>query len=203
MDNTATSAPQGFGDSRSERLPIPEQSAMNDAQRAAADALIRGPRKAILGPFVPLLLTPVLMERVGKAGEALRFESTLPDCVRELVICMVARETGNQFEWQMHAPLAIQAGVPATAIDALAAGRRPRGLDSEPACAFDFVSELMARHGVSDETYAETTSHFGEARIVELTALVGYFVMVCWIMNVARTPGVCTSKIPPLLPFPR
>lgn len=203
MDNIATATPQGFGDSRSERLPIPEQSAMNDAQRAAADALIHGPRKAILGPFIPLLLTPVLMERIGKAGEALRFESTLPDCVRELVICMVARETGNQFEWQMHAPLAIQAGVPATAIDALAAGCRPRGLDSEPACAFDFVSELMARHGVSDETYAETTSRFGEARIVELTALVGYFVMVCWIMNVARTPGVCTSKIPPLLPFPR
>lgn len=203
MDNTTTATPQGFGDSRSERLPIPEQSAMNDAQRAAADALIHGPRKAILGPFIPLLLSPALMERIGKAGEALRFESTLPDCVRELVICIVARETGNQFEWQMHAPLAIQAGVPATAIDALAAGRRPRGLDSEPACAFDFVSELMARHGVSDETYAETTARFGEARIVELTALVGYFVMVCWIMNVARTPGVGTSKIPPLLPFPR
>jgi 4-carboxymuconolactone decarboxylase len=103
----------------------------------------------------------------------------------------------------MHAPLAMKAGVPSTAIDALAAGRRPRGLESELACAFEFVNELMARHGVSDETYAETTSHFGEARIVELTALVGYFVMVCWIMNVARTPGVPASKIPALLPFPR
>lgn len=203
MDNAATTTPQGFGDSRSERLPVLEQSAMNDAQRAAADALLRGPRKAILGPFIPLLRAPVLMERIGKAGEALRFESTLPDCVRELVICVVARETGNQFEWQMHAPLAIQAGIPATAIDALAAGRRPRGLDPEPACAFDFVHELMARHGVSDETYAETASHFGEAQIVELTALVGYFAMVCWIMNVARTPGVYASKVPALRPFPR
>src|SRR5208337_1421672 len=81
--------------------------------------------------------------------------------------------------------------------------RHRRVLDSESACAFDFVNELMARYGVCDETYAETTSHFGEARIVELTTLVGYFVMVCWIMNVARTPGVCTFKIPPLLPFPR
>ena len=127
MNNIATATPQGFGDSKSERLPIPEWSAMNDVQRAAADALINGPRKAILGPFIPLLLTPVLMERIGKAGEALRFESTLPDCVRELAICMVARETGNQFEWQMHVPLAIKAGVTSSAIDALAAGRRPRG----------------------------------------------------------------------------
>lgn len=205
MNNTAvaTATPQGFGDSKSERLPIPEGSAMNDAQRATADAIINGPRKGIFGPFIPLLQTPVLMERIGKLGEALRFESTLPDHVRELVICMVARETGNQFEWQTHASLAMKAGGPSAAIDALAAGRRPRGLESEDACAFDFVSELVSRHGVCDETYAETISHFGEAGVVELTALVGYFVMVCWIMNVARTPGVCASKVPALLPFPR
>lgn len=205
MDHTVdtTTTPQGFGDSKSERLPIPERSAMNDVQRAAADAIINGPRKGIFGPFSPLLQTPVLMERIGKIGEALRFEGNLPDRVRELAICMVARETGNQFEWLTHAPLAINSGVPSTAIEVLAAGRRPRGLDSEPACAFDFVNELMARNGVSDETYAEATSHFGDAGIVELTALVGYFVMVCWIMNVARTPGVCASKISALLPFPR
>lgn len=117
--------PQGFGPSTAERLPVPERDAMSEAQRAAADAIINGPRKALFGPFVPLLQTPALMERIGKTGEALRFAGTLPDRVRELVICVVARETGNQFEWQTHAPLAIKAGVAAPAIDALAAGRRP------------------------------------------------------------------------------
>jgi 4-carboxymuconolactone decarboxylase len=90
---------QGFGDTTSERLPIPERIAMSDAQRTAADAIINGPRKAIFGPFVPLLQTPVLMERIGKTGEALRFDGTLAERIRELVICLVARETGNQFEW--------------------------------------------------------------------------------------------------------
>jgi 4-carboxymuconolactone decarboxylase len=176
---------------------------MNDAQREAADAIINGPRKAIFGPFVPLLQTPLLMERIGKTGEALRFDGSLPERVRELAICVVARETGNQFEWQTHAALAIKAGVPPAAIDALAAGRRPRGLESNEACAVDFVMELMLRHGVCDETYAETTTCFGDAGIVELTALAGYFVMVCWIMNVARTPGMSASNIPALVPFPR
>ena len=199
----AAATPQGFGNTKTERLPRPERSAMNDAQRAAADAIINGPRKAIFGPFVPLLQTPVLLEHVGKAGETLRFQSTLPNHVRELVICIVARETGNQFEWQTHAPIAIQAGVPEIAIDGLGAGRRPRGLESEQAFVVDFVKELMSRHGICDQTYIEAVSHFGEAGVVELTALVGYFVMVCWIMNVARTPGVVGSKIPALLPFPR
>lgn len=197
-----TGMAQGFGFSRSERIPVPERAAMSEAQRAAADAIIHGPRRAIFGPFVPLLQTPALMERIGKAGEALRFEGTLPDQVRELAICVVARETGNQFEWQTHAPLAIKAGVSPAAIDALAAGRRPRDLPVVQACAVEFVGELMLRHGVSDETYAETVSCIGQAGTVELTALVGYFVMVCWIMNVARTPGPRDSTAPGLTAFP-
>lgn len=193
---------QGFGASTSERLPIPDREAMSEAQRAAADSIINGPRKAIFGPFIPLLQTPALMERIGKTGEALRFEGKLPDNIRELAICVVARETGNQFEWQTHAPLAIKAGVPEQAIAALAAGRRPRALAAEEACAADFVAELMLRHGVSDDTYAEAVACFGQDGTVELTALAGYFVMVCWVMNVGRTPGPANAAAPGLHAFP-
>ena len=204
MNNSPESmaSPQGFGASTAERLPIPDRAAMSEAQQAAADAIINGPRKAIFGPFVPLLQTPALMERIGKTGEALRFDGTLPEKIRELVICVVARETGNQFEWQTHAPLAIKAGVAPDAIDALAAGCRPRCLPPDEECAVDFARELMQRHGVSDASYAEARSCFGEPGTVELTALIGYFTMVCWIMNVARTPGPAGSKTAGLTAFP-
>jgi 4-carboxymuconolactone decarboxylase len=195
-------AAQGFGRSNFERIPVPDSDAMNDAQRTAAEAIINGPRKAIYGPFVPLLQTPVLMERVGKIGETLRFEGILCDRIREIAICVVARETSNQFEWQTHAPLAIQAGVAASAIHALAIGRHPTELTSDESCAVAFVVELMRRHGVSDATYAEGTEIFGVPGAVELTTLVGYFAMVCWVMNVARTPGPLASKTPVLTPFP-
>ena len=33
---------------------------------------------------------------------------------------------------------------------------------------------------------------WGEPTMVELLTLVGYFAMVCWLMNVARTPGPVT-----------
>jgi alkylhydroperoxidase family enzyme/predicted MFS family arabinose efflux permease len=200
---TSSSTPQGFGASTAERLPIPARNAMSEAQRHAADAIIAGPRKAILGPFVALLQCPALMEHVGKTGETLRFQGCLPKQVRELAICVVARETSNQFEWQMHAPLAIEAGVAQTAIDSIHAGRRPRGLAAELETTVDFVTELMLRHGVGDETYAEAIHKFGEAGTVELAALVGYFAMVCWVMNVARTPGPENTRTAPLTAFPR
>ncbi len=200
--NVRAAARQGFAAGGTERLPLPARDAMTDTQRAAAEAIIAGPRKAIFGPFVPLLQCPALMERIGKTGEALRFGGGLPERVRELAICVVARETSNQFEWQTHASKALDAGVARDAIDALAAGARPRGLTADEEAATDLVTELMQRHGVSDRTYAEAIRQFGEPGTVELTALVGYFVMVCWIMNVARTPGPAGSPTVPLAAFP-
>ena len=151
---------------------------------------------------MPLLQTPVLMERIGKTGEALRFEGGLPERIRELAICVVVRHVSNQFEWQTHVPLALRAGASQATIDALAAGRRPKDLAADEEAVVDFLSELMNRNGVSDETYAAAVEHFGTEGAVELTALAGYFVMVGWIMNVARTPGPAGTATPPLIAFP-
>ena len=64
---------QGFGEHTTQRLPLPQPDQLNAAQLAAAAAIISGPRKALFGPFVPLLQTPVVMERIGALGETLRF----------------------------------------------------------------------------------------------------------------------------------
>ena len=148
----ASMTPQGFSAGTAERLPIPTRDSMSEAQQRATDAIIAGPRKAIFGPFVPLLRRPALMEAISKTGETLRFQGCLSEQVREFAICVVARQTSKQFEWQMHAPLAIKAGVAQAAIDALHAGRRPRELIAELETTVDFINELMLRHGVSDAT---------------------------------------------------
>jgi 4-carboxymuconolactone decarboxylase len=187
-------APQGFTPGAAERLPMPPAATLDAAQRAAAQALIDGPRKGVYGPFLPLLRSPVLLDRMARVGEYLRFDSVLHARVRELATCAAARHVGNQFEWCMHAPLAEKAGVEAGAIEALRQGARPRGLQADEQAALDFTQELLHTHGVSDPTYAAALAAFGEQGVVELASLVGYFVMVSWLMNVARTP---TQPVPP------
>ena len=182
--------PQGFSHLASDRMPMMTPEAMSAAQRAAADALIAGPRKAVFGPFIALLRSPELMGRIGKVGEYLRFESLLEERIRELVTCFAARHVSNQFEWLMHAPLALKAGVAQTTLDAIAAGKRPQGLPADEAAVLDFSAELLQHHGVSDATYQETMALLGEQGVVELSSLIGYFVMVCWVMNVSRTPAL-------------
>jgi 4-carboxymuconolactone decarboxylase len=180
---------QGFATGASERLPMPPLDALDAAQKAAAQALIDGPRKGVYGPFLPLLRSPVLLDRVAKVGEYLRFESVLDARVRELATCVAARHVSNQFEWVMHAPLAVKAGVSPEAIEALRQGARPQPLAADEQDAVDFAQELLATHGVSDRTYALALSRWGEQGVVELTMLVGYFAMISWLMNVARTPA--------------
>ena len=181
--------PQGFAGQNFERLPLIPENERSEAQRAAADAIIRGPRKAIFGPFLPLLHTPALMERVGELGAALRFDSGLPDRIRELVIVATARATDNQFEWQTHAPLALKAGISQATLDALAVRKMPRGLPEDETAALDLVYEILNYNGLSDATFAEAERLFSRPGLVELTVLVGYFATICWVMNVARTPG--------------
>lgn len=195
------STAQGHAAGAAERLPMPTMASLDDAQRAAAQTLLDGPRKGVYGPFVPLLRSPVLLERVARLGEFLRFEGVLEVRVRELATCVVARHVSNQFEWAMHAPLAIRAGVAPEAIEALRQGAAPRPLAPDEQAAVDFVRELLAAHGVSEPTYQTALAGWGERGVVELTTLVGYFAMVSWLMNVARTPAQASGG-PGLDAFP-
>ena len=103
--------------------------------------------------------------------------------------CAVARHVGNQFEWLLHGALAVKAGVSADAIEGLRLGRRATPLAEDEQIALDFTLEILQSNGVSQPTYAAVESHFGQRTVVELSALVGYFVMVGRVMNIAHTPA--------------
>lgn len=171
-----------------ERLCPP--ASLDADQQQAADELTRGPRGGVYGPFRPLLHRPPLLRSVAQVGQTLRYEGTLEAALREWTICVVARELQNVFEWEMHAPLATAAGVPTTALTALLAGQAlPADLRADLALAHRVAHELVTTHHVADATYADALHIWGEAMLVEMLTLVGYFTMVCWVMNVARTPG--------------
>jgi 4-carboxymuconolactone decarboxylase len=176
---------------------------MDDAQRAAADALIAGPRKGVKGPFIPLLRSPQLMDRLQRVGEYLRFDSALPPRLSEFATLMVARAWTQQFEWYVHVPLALKAGASQATIDALREGARPDDMSADEAIVYDFASELLANRGVSDVTYRWCVESLGERGVVDLAGLVGYFALVSMVLNVARTPPEVVPGIAELPPLSR
>lgn len=171
-----------------DRMPPLKLEEMNAAQKTAAEALIAGPRKAVKGPFIALLRSPLLMDRLQRVGEYIRFDSSLPPRISEFTMCVVSRVCTQQFEWFTHVPLAMKEGTSAETIEALRCGRRPNDMHADEALVYDFTQELMAHHGVCDATYAAAVERFGERGVIDLTGLIGYFITVSLVLNVAHTP---------------
>ncbi len=148
-----------------DRLGPLQDSEMTEAQRAASDAIIAGPRGAVYGPFVPLLRSPELMEAAQRMGEYLRYRSAIGVRLSELAILVTAREWNQQVEWAIHAPIAGQVGIPADVIAAIARRERPAAMLVDESVVHDFCVELHRDKRVSDRVYADALALFGEVPV--------------------------------------
>ncbi len=174
-------------DPNPERLPPIPSGEMTAAQRGAAEALVRGRRGALFGPFVAMLRSPQLLERAQRLGEYLRYDSALPSRLRELAILITARHFRQAYEWHVHAPAAAQAGLLPGAIADIAAGLRPQQLMPDESIVYDFCVELLTAHEVRDATYAHALALLSEQGLIDLCGVCGYYGLLALIMNVART----------------
>jgi 4-carboxymuconolactone decarboxylase len=168
-----------------DRLPLP--SMLTPEQRAAVATFESGPRGALFGPFVPLLRSPQLMTRLQLVGKYLRFDSSLAPYLTELVILIVARRWGQDFEWGHHAPLARAAGLGNDVITAIRDGAGVTGPDDVQAV-WRLVDGLETARAVDDPTFAAAAAAVGETGVVEVIATVGYYTTLAMVMNAARTP---------------
>lgn len=184
------------------RMPPVPKDKMTEAQKKALEEVIasRGAGGAE-GPFVPMLRSPELMNRLQTLGEYVRFHNSIGTKLTEFVILLTARQWTQQYEYDAHQPLALKAGLNQEIISAITEGRRPTGMAADEEIVYDFCSELRQNQGVSDATYARAVGKFGEQGVIDMTGLVGYYTTLAMIMNVARSP-LPDGKKPPLAPFP-
>ena len=191
-----------------DRLPPLPPEQLSEAQRQAVAILLAGPRSTLEGPFIPLLRSPALMTRLQQTGAYLRFESPLPARLRELVILWVARQWNQPVEWAVHHPLALAAGLAPAVLEAIREGQRPgeqapeelapESLTPEEWLALDVCEALSAQRDMDDATYARAVAQLGEAGLVDLIALVGYYGLLALVLNVARTPAPpCPAPLNP------
>ena len=189
--------------SAQDRLPMIPADTLTEAQRqAVADyASIRG--VDLVGPpwsvilRVPDLLVPSLQMRMHNINN-----SALSRKLTEFAILIAARFMTSNFEWAAHAEAALEAGLSPSILAAVADGRRPEQMDEGEEILYDFCTELLWNHSVSDRTYARALAEFGEAGVVEAAGLEGYYIYIAMMMNVARSP-LPAGESPALAPFPR
>jgi len=118
------------------------------------------------------------------------------------VILITAREWSQAYEWNAHQPLAVKGGLNPEIAKAIAEGRRPTGMAEDEEVLYDFVTELLQNHSVSDPTYARAMAKFGEKAVLDTIGLMGHYSLIAMVLNTARTP-VPPGGPPRLEPFPR
>jgi 4-carboxymuconolactone decarboxylase len=185
-----------------DRMPPLRADKMTDAQRKAAAEMIAGPRKGVRSPFIPLLRSPELMDRLQKVGEYLRFQTSLEQRISELIMLIVSRDWTQHFEWFVHVPLGRKAGISEDTVAALAEGRRPSGMSEDEELAYDFCVELLRNKGVSETTYRRAVMKFGENGVIDMIGVAGYFTTVSMVMNVAHSPPSDDKSVGALSPYP-
>ena len=169
-----------------ERLPTISPESYTSEQKKAADEFMAARKVPVFGPFEPMMHSPEVMSQARSAGDYLRYKSALGNTLSELVILITAREWTQDFEWAVHYPIAIKAGIKADIASAIADGRRPTGMSEDEEIVYDFSTELHKNKRVSDRTFERAEKRFGKKAVVDLVGINAYYTSLAMQMNVAQ-----------------
>ena len=170
------------------RLPTIDPNDYTDEQKAAATEFEKVRNRPVFGPFEPLMHSPEVMSKARSFGDYLRYNSAIGNTLSELVILVTAREWTQDYEWYVHYPIALQAGISEDLANAIAEGRRPTGMSEDETIVYEFSIELHRNKQVSDATFKAALDRFGYKGVVDLTGINGYYSFLAMQMNMAKYP---------------
>jgi 4-carboxymuconolactone decarboxylase len=171
------------------RLAVLNEDQLNDDQRVLLAALRAGPRGASItprGPFAVWMHAPQFGQLAQALGGHCRYKTALPPRLSEFAILCTARMWRAQYEWFAHAPMAEKAGVKPKTIADLRAGREPKSAARDERAIYAFTQELYKARRVSDRTYKRLRDILGDAAMVELVGILGYYALISMTLNVFR-----------------
>jgi 4-carboxymuconolactone decarboxylase len=157
-----------------------------DQQRIARE--IASTRNRVGGPFGVWLRTPAIADAANHLGNTLRRDSNLDRRLFELMVLVIARHWGAQYEWFVHESAARQAGLPDAVIAALREGRPPAFAREDEQLVYDAVTELQNSKTLSDDTYARALAAFGLELLIEFISAAGFYTMVAMMLNAFDVP---------------
>ena len=169
-----------------QRLPTIPPDQYTAEQKKASEEFMAARKAPVFGPFEPMMYSPEVMNLARSMGDYLRYHSSIGNTLSELVILVTAREWSQDYEWSLHYPIALKAGVRKSIADAIADGRRPTGMGADEEIVYDFTTEVLKNKRVSDATFHRAEQRFGKKGTVDMAAIAGYYAFLAMQLNMAR-----------------
>ncbi|MEU5041811.1 carboxymuconolactone decarboxylase family protein [Streptomyces griseorubiginosus] len=141
------------------------------------------------GPFNAMLLSPPVGHAVQAVGSAVRYDSVLPDRVREMAILAVAAHWNSAFEREAHEAVGRTCGLSDRVMAALRLGVVPPLTDPTEQTALRTTHALILTGELTDEEYDDAVRALGARGLFELTTLVGYYGLLALQLRVFAGEG--------------
>ena len=150
-----------------------------DHPELASDiAKIKGARGGLINIYKLLLHSPTVsmtwFEHIG----AIRWKTKLTPRLREIAIVRIASVARYAYALQQHVPtIAVPDGVSLEECEALKDWRGSKFFSEAERAALAYVDAIIAAPEVSDDVFNAVRKHYSEREVVELTILVGTYIM--------------------------
>ena len=142
----------------------------------------------LIGPFNPLLYSPMIGQGFAEYLGAERKHTTLSDIVREVIILTVGAVWESAYELYAHTAVADKVGLPRETVAALAAGQTPEKLSGEELVAHEFARSLAAEHRIDPGLYARAVEAFGPKGVVDMVHLTSLYMGTSALLNAFAVP---------------
>jgi len=143
------------------------------------------PQGTLAGPFNAFVTAPETGRRLTSLGAHLRFSTSIGRRLSEVAIITVGARWQAEFEWWAHARMAREHGVAPGVIDAIRRGAEPPfGPETDDERTVWVVARQLVTTGkVSPDACTAAQRLLGDAGLVELVALCGYYSLICYLLN--------------------
>jgi len=170
------------------RVPPVEVSRLSPEGKRIHDA-IAGPRGGMVGgPFAIWMHVPAIADTANQFGNALRLHGKLEKRLFELMVLLIARHWGAQYEWFAHEKAALEAGLARETVEAIRARRVPPTLREDERLIYDTVTELQTTRSLSQASYDRALAGLGLEMVIELVTAAGFYTVAAMMINVFDAP---------------
>jgi 4-carboxymuconolactone decarboxylase len=142
----------------------------------------------LVGPFNAFVHAPEVGRRLASLGAVVRFGTSIERRLSEVAIITVGARWKAEFEWWAHARMAREHGVPDTVVDAIGRGEEPQFTADDERTVYAVARELADAGQVSQPSYDAARDLLGDAGLVELVTLCGYYTLISYLLNAFAVP---------------
>ena len=142
----------------------------------------------LAGPFIAFVTAPGAGRRLSSLGAKLRFGTSIERRLSEIAILTTGARWQAEFEWWAHAPMARAHGVADAVVDAIGRGADPPFEADDERAVYAVARQLGHSGHLDQETYDAAHRFLGDAGMVELVSLCGYYALVSFLLNAFAVP---------------